>query len=149
VYKRQVLIPRFILPLSILFYLLTFRSFSSSKSLLVFFILILLWIAPYIKINFNNFYGYRKAPTSNTEILLLPPWENFYLKNNFKKNDLSRISKNYNLALKMENQLLQSPPMCNIFRQYPETIYVNQNVNNLDNYQKKMRESLLQCSKSP
>lgn len=146
--KLSLFIPRFMLPLSVYFFIFLFKNISPLKSKLLLLIFLLLWINPYIKLNINSSYTSTKLLNQANDYLLLPPWENLRLPKNFQKNDLQKISQDYDLTQTIEKQLLQSPPDCTLYRQYPKIIYLKQSVKTLDNYQKQLEQSLINCSKA-
>lgn len=140
--KVSLFISRFLIPFSVVFYIFLYKAFPHPLLLIL---LIPFWIKTNSVINFT-----LPSPlsTSLQQQMLFPPWENLRLQNNFSRTDLKTASKNYNEALKTETQLLQLPPDCTLFRQFPYIKYTIQPIKSLDNYEKQIQNAILICSKS-
>lgn len=143
--KLSLFIPRFMLPLSIYFFIFLLTNLSLFKSKLLLFIFVLLWINPYIKLNINPSYSPIKPLSKADNTILLPPWENLSLPDNYSQSDIENISKIFNSALLLEKNLYQNIPDCTLFNHYSEVKYIEQLTPSLDNYQIKIKQAIQSC----
>lgn len=144
--KVSLFLPRFLLPISIIFYVYIFKFFNHYEKFIIG-VLILFWIPTFIAINVKSPYAntnIRKANNSN--IIYLPPSENLRLNLNYNKNDVRNISAIYDQAELLEKQLLQKPPICNMYSQYFQVVYIEQPIPSLWEYQKQIKSSLNVCA---
>ena len=143
----SLFLPRFLIPLSLIFYLYLFKFFPSPFLLLI---LLPFWMKTNSAINFTSFYPPRLPLPNSQNQLILPPWENLRLKPSFSFNDIKKISSTYDTAQNIDKSLFKSPehPDCTILSQYPQVAYIDQNIKSLDLYQKQIKLALKNCSKS-
>lgn len=148
--KISLFISRFLLPLSIYFYISLFISTKRKLQILLLIVLILLWINPYKKLNFYQFYSNTSPKNYPIDSLILPPWENLKLNQNFSKADLNQISKNYNSSLLVEQEIINfsANSNCQFLQKYSKIIYIDQYTKTLEKYQKHTKEIIEKCSKS-
>jgi hypothetical protein len=150
--KISLILPRFILPLSIFFFLGLYQSLSNKIIFLLLIpLFIIFWIKPNLKLNYFPYYDPVLPFTTPINSLVLPPWENLRLKPNFSKNDLDLISQKYNSSLITEKYVVnfESHPDCLPLQQFSQIIYLDQSIPNLNNYQQHTKKILSWCSKSP
>lgn len=142
--KISLFLPRFLIPTSIAFYIFLYKFYPSP-----FLILILLpfWIKTYSSINLHSFYP-SQSPLSAQNQLILPPWENFRLNQNFSKTDLEKMSQNYHHALSMEKSILNfdNDPNCQLIQSNFPITYVNQTLKSLESYQQHFQKTIKYCT---
>lgn len=149
--KISLFIPRFLLPLSIYFFIFLFSSIKTKLQIPLLIILVLLWINPYIKLNFQQFYPSVTPQSYPPKSLVLPPWENLRLHQNFSNSDLKQISEKYNSSLLIERKIIDfsSKEDCQFLKKYSSIIYINQNIPSLEKYQNHTKQIIRDCTKSP
>jgi len=143
--KLSIFIPRFLIPLSVFFFIYVFNHLSPFKSLSLISIFTLLWINPYIKLNINSYYKSIEPLTSGLNTLFLPPHENLRLQKKYSLLDIKNISKNYDSAELIGKQLLNTPSNCTLFHHYSKIIYLEQPISSLENYQKQIKSAITEC----
>lgn len=144
--KLSLFIPRFMLPLSLYFYVCL--STKNRPYLLALFFL--LWLKPFYKINLQPFYSQIQIINHPSSTLILPPWENLRLQAPFTHQDLDRISTDFKEASEIESKLLtQTTPDCSSLDQYQQVKYIiDPKIKSLDSYHYQIQNIINQCSPS-
>jgi hypothetical protein len=150
--KISLFIPRFLLPLSVYFYIFLCKSIQKKYQLPILIILIIFWFTPNLKLNLHPFYASASPLNLSSDTLVMPPWENLRLNSNFSQQDLNIISHNYNTALFIESSLTKKyqDPDCSALTQFKKITYiVDPSIIRLSDYHQKIRTLLQQCSIAP
>jgi hypothetical protein len=120
--KVSLMLPRFMLPLSIFFFIeLNQHLTRKTTVLLILPIIVFFWINPNIKLNYETYYNSSRPLPHQENALILPPWENLRLNPSFTSKDLDTISNNYNFSLTIEKYIVDfnSHPDCQPFKNLP------------------------------
>lgn len=142
--KISLLLPRFLLPFSIIFFYFLFSDYFK-RIYLILFLSSLFWINTFIKINLYN--PYRDATPLNysPSTLVFPPWENLRLNFRFSSNDLQNITQKFSQASLLETSILNLSS-CQILSPYQKIIYLpDSSIKNLNLYQKQITTFFDSC----
>lgn len=137
--KISLWLPRFLLPLSVTFYLLVSRLGVFKRFALIF---LLIYVPINININLHSPYPSKNVSLPEN-ILFLPPWENLFLPPKYSTNDINNMVYKYNLAEKIEKDLLKQRPECIKINQNLK--YIDQSLPALSQYQEQLKTSLNNC----
>lgn len=150
--KISLFIPRFLLPLSIYFYIFIFSLLTIKKQPLLLLLLLIIWIIPNYKLNIKNFYIDANPISTTTQSLVMPPWENLRLNTNFSRSDLNIIAKNFDTATSIENSLLNNPkkPDCSLLAPYQKIIYITDpSIKTISKYHQNIQQIIKSCTTKP
>jgi hypothetical protein len=147
--KISLFIPRFLLPLSLYFYLFFSSLIHHKYKTPILIIFLLFWFIPNSKLNLHPFYTNTSPLSYSSDTLIMPPWENLRLNYNFSKQDLDKISKDFDNAQTVENDLRQNPqsPDCASLKKYQKIVYITDpSIKSITDYHLKNQQLLKQCS---
>lgn len=150
--KISLFIPRFLLPLSIYFYIFIFSLLKTKKQHFLLLLLLITWIIPNHKLNIKHFYVDANPIPTTSQILLMPPWENLRLNPNFSSSDLNIISQNFNNASNIEAILLKNPqlPDCSPLSPYKKIIYIiDPSIKTISKYHQNLQQIIKSCTTKP
>lgn len=146
--KISLFIPRFLLPLSLYFYLFISKLINKKYYSIILLILITLWIYPNYKLNYNAFYPETTPRSYSSDTLILPPWENLRLNSIFSHENLDKISHNFDIATAIENSLSKTSQNhdCTPLYQFKYISYIfDPSIKSMSSYNEKNRNILNFC----
>lgn len=150
--KISLFIPRFLLPLSLSFYLFFSYSIKNRYQIPLLLIFLVFWFIPNLKLNLHPYYSDVSPLSYPSDTLIMPPWENLRLNSSFSHQDLNKISHDFDIATNIENNLIKTPqnPDCNSLNKFKKVIYlIDPSIKNISNYHLKMQQLINQCSTTP
>jgi hypothetical protein len=146
--KISLFLPRFLLPMSLYFYIFVFQEIKPKLQIPLLIILFILWLIPNSKLNFHPFYINANPINYPKNSLIMPPWENLRLHSSFSNSDLNTIAQNFNIASSIESTLTNSSsnPDCTSLKQFKNIYYlVDSTITSLNNYHLKIQNLLKLC----
>ena len=150
--KVSLFIPRFLLPLSLYFYLFLLQSFNKKHQKLLLFVLIIFWLNPNLILNLNSYYAKASPHNYPSNILVMPPWENLRLNSNFTRQDLNKISQDFDTASIIETDLtrISENPDCTSSAKFNNFVYlIDPRVKSISPYHQQMQQLLTLCYQRP
>lgn len=142
--KISLLLPRFLLPFSLIFFYFLFSEYSP-KLYLFLFLSLLFWINTFLKINLQNPYRDASPLNYSSSVLIFPPWENLRLNSSFTSNDLQNIAQKFSNASTLETSILHHSS-CQILSPYQKIIYLpDPSIKSLEPYQKQITTFFNDC----